>query len=657
MIAHAFISGQVGKAVYENDGRLFLLGVEDDAVPIECRAGDANIYFTSGAEFTTLPPGKTDLSTIKDTLLASTISYRALNSLLGGLDGDLESEVRQLSIEEAEETLSSNSRSYSFVKSRLLARPLPEEADVQAAVILAEKAKAYKVKSLYLKTLESQDVIIGIMEIWAHSAPKFFKSEEEMDEGERLFVDMGVFADMIACINSGDAGGLDKIVLHFGTNSELKQKIPFVVHMLNAIKTEIKKRFDMRRVAAAVVQEEKEVFTSSVPTDPIERLIGDFIEGKIKTEKKKLKSLEAKGKVDIQIHEIEKFIHTGNMQKADRYLYDLIKFNLLNGKREHVGMTLCNLAKMSLTSNRIEFAKKLVEYAVKLEVLDPVIYSMKADILKRKGRFDEALAAYETAIKEFPENEVARNGYAEILKTKGRFDEALAVYEETINDFPEDAFARNGYAETLKAQGRFDDALAAYEAAIKDFPENAIVRTGRLSLLILSNKFDEANSNLFKGEPVSRHDWINYHISAMYYLKRDEIDKAITMFVHGLKHNPWQDSKSYFAKALGFAKIKQKKFDEAEEVLTCERLNFDITDKGTCLVLRLHAQAGLNLSDAANTINELENISNPRIVNLAVYISRRYKLGKEKDAQLSTDEIEALDRQIEAEEEFLLLAA
>ncbi len=144
----------------------------------------------------------------------------------------------------------------------------------------------------------------------------------------------------------------------------------------------------------------------------------------------------------------------------------------------------------------------------------------------------------------------------------------------------------------------------------------------------------------------------------MYYLKRGEIDRAITMFEHGLKHNPWQDSKSYFAKALGFAKIKQKKFDEAEEILTCERLNFDISQKGTCLVLRLHAQAELNLSDdTANTIAELENISNPHIVNLAVHISRRYKLGKEKDTYLSTDEIEALDRQIKAEEEFLLLAA
>ncbi len=257
MIANAFISGQVGKAIYEKDGGLFLLGIENDAVPIECRAGNANIYFICGAEFTALPPGKTDLTTIKDTLLASTISYRALNSLLGGLDEDLESEARQLSIEEAEETLGSNSRAYSFVKSRLLARPLPEEADIQAAVILAEKAKAYKVKSLYLKTLKSQDVIKGIMEIWAHSAPNFFKSEEEMDEGEKLFVDMGVFADMIACINSGDAGGLDKIVLHFGTNSELKQKIPFVVRILNAIKTEIKKRFDVQRVVAQTFKRKK----------------------------------------------------------------------------------------------------------------------------------------------------------------------------------------------------------------------------------------------------------------------------------------------------------------------------------------------------------------------------------------------------------------
>ena len=54
----------------------------------------------------------------------------------------------------------------------------------------------------------------------------------------------------------------------------------------------------------------------------------------------------------------------------------------------------------------------------------------------------------------------ARNGRAETLRALGRYDEALAAYDRTVEDFPQDAFARNGYAVVLGELDRFNEARA-----------------------------------------------------------------------------------------------------------------------------------------------------------------------------------------------------
>ena len=732
MIDQVFIAGNIGKAIYTEGGRAFIVGIEDHGGSLECRVGDLNLFFDYCTEFELIPGSGIDLHSIKKTLQEKTLAQRALSLTISGFDRDLSTATRSLSIEAVEELLQAENI-HSFVRNRLLARPLTEESDINIAISLAESLNTSKVKNIYDEIIKSQESIQMLLDVWKNVAPDFFNSAEEMAEGEKVLIENGVFTDIVFVINVSDSQGLEKIVLRYGTDMALKIKLPTVARLLNSIKAEIKKKiFFQYNTAVYYEHDEGECEKEFLATvDPISKLIRDFVENeasfsekKYKKRYKQLNAHEAKNKVDRQIEEINRLIHLGNINNARKYLYDLILFNLNNGKKEHVGMTLCNLAKSALDANQGELAEELVDYAFKLEVEDAVIWTTKSEVLKIKGllkealdtyektiirfpadeiilcgraevlkelgrldnalaaydetikefpssvvarngraevlkelgRLDNALAAYDEIIKEFPSSVVARNGRAEVLKELGRLDNALAAYDEIIKEFPSDVVARSGRAEVLKELGRLDNALAAYDETIKEFPSDVVARNGRISVLLLLDKFDGVQTDLHEETLISKHDWIRYHIMAMYYLKNDQFDEAIRCLEYGYVNVPWRKSRNYFATALGFARIRKKEYNKALDVLNCSLSVLNLYQQLRCLVLLCHAQAGLNnLPEASMTIAKLRNISVPYIVKLRNYLAMRYNLDKDVNINLTDEQTADLDKQIEEEEFHLAL--
>jgi tetratricopeptide (TPR) repeat protein len=96
-----------------------------------------------------------------------------------------------------------------------------------------------------------------------------------------------------------------------------------------------------------------------------------------------------------------------------------------------------------------------------------------------EGQFDQALAAYNEAIRLFPADVGAYNGRAKTLRRMARYEEALATYEEAIGRFPADIAACNARAEVLSDMGRFEEALATYEETIRRFPDDIAAFNGR----------------------------------------------------------------------------------------------------------------------------------------------------------------------------------
>ena len=495
MIEEVYISGKIGKAIYKKAGRYFSVGVDESDGPYECRPGDLSFFRDCHPEFSIATTPNINLQKIRELLDADRQAHRALTLTISVFDGKLREQTRLLSIEAAEELLQDQTV-YTFVRNRFLARLLPKSADLDGALALSKNLNTPKINQLYKEALASQKAIAVVLEVWKTVAATFFDDEEQI-EAENVFIEMGVFAEMVTAVVSNDIQKLSLLVVAFGSNADFNKKLPAGTRstaILNEIKSQISNKISFSYQKHAFKEVEQEASPEFEETDPIAQLILSYDKGtnKSKAKQKFLRPDDAKSKVDKQIEAIVPLIKQGDLNRATGFIYDLVEFQLGQRKKKYLAMTLCSLAKTAMDVHELETSEKLLGYALLLNVEDEVIWNSQAELFRKNGLFNEALNIYKKTIEHFPKDEVARNGRAEVLKDLNHLPEALAAYEETIKRFPEDVVAQNGRAEVLKDLNHLPEALAAYEETIKRFPENVVAQTGRAEVLKDLNRLNDA---------------------------------------------------------------------------------------------------------------------------------------------------------------------
>ena len=93
--------------------------------------------------------------------------------------------------------------------------------------------------------------------------------------------------------------------------------------------------------------------------------------------------------------------------------------------------------------------------------------------MRDRGRFHEAITAYNRAIALRPDYADAHNNLGVALKDLGRFDEAITVHNRAIALRPDYAEAHNNLGVALKEQGRFDEAMDSCHHALRLKPDLA----------------------------------------------------------------------------------------------------------------------------------------------------------------------------------------
>ncbi|MCE2928685.1 MAG: tetratricopeptide repeat protein [Candidatus Caenarcaniphilales bacterium] len=112
--------------------------------------------------------------------------------------------------------------------------------------------------------------------------------------------------------------------------------------------------------------------------------------------------------------------------------------------------------------------RQAIEQLRLASVLDKTIITRLklANLLHSQNNLYEALAEYQTILKEDPNNLSALLGAANNFRTLGFKEEAAAMYKETLNHYPNDLFANYNYGLLMQESKNLDEAKSHYEKVI-----------------------------------------------------------------------------------------------------------------------------------------------------------------------------------------------
>lgn len=124
-------------------------------------------------------------------------------------------------------------------------------------------------------------------------------------------------------------------------------------------------------------------------------------------------------------------------------------------------------------------------------------------------RYEEALAAYDQAIKRAPSNGMFAGMFADYHSYRGsalqelkRHQEALDAYEHALQLNPNYADAYNGKGNALWSLERSEEALVAYERAIQLNPNNGMFHNNKGLLLKTMSRLAEAEQAFKKAQEL-----------------------------------------------------------------------------------------------------------------------------------------------------------
>ncbi len=499
----AVISGRAGRALVLEGNSLKSFDVDDPSQLVFRRQSDLPYLLGETQDLRIIE--NTDLESIQQELKLECDCNLTLDLTLISLDSELPDDIRKEALEGLDELLA-DSRVVERLENILYARPLPEDADLPGALNLCDGAPLSNTLALLHRFEQRQSLISEVSQAWDAIPTKIFGGYDRQAEFQYLAVRQGLFRALVLTRET------QSTIATFLLNARLNKSIRQAHNHRQALQQWVSPFLQQTEAPKVVHEIEEEFETESSPRRRHGRRVG-IDRAAILKEVNKKKAI------------IEETIQRRDLDRARELVNELVGYQLSNGEPVHAAKSLCDLAikakELGMSSLQLELTDRAIYIApddawswaqygdalLNMERLDDALEAYhqadafsagviakkgRAEVLKAQSRLDEALAAYDEVISDYPEDVVAKNGRAEVLKAQGRLDEALAVYDEVISDYPEDVFAKNGRAEVLKAQSRLDEALAAYDEVISDYPEDVFAKKGRAGVLKAQGRLDEA---------------------------------------------------------------------------------------------------------------------------------------------------------------------
>jgi len=154
----------------------------------------------------------------------------------------------------------------------------------------------------------------------------------------------------------------------------------------------------------------------------------------------------------------------------------------------------------------------------------------RAGELRARGRFEEALAAFDEAIARRPTYAEAHNGRGIVLSNLARPNDAIDGFDRAIALKPDYAEAYNNRGIVLQDLNRPEDALASFDRAIELSPDNARVYNNRGVTLQELRRFEEALAGFDQAIALKPDYAEAYYNRGMVFQDLKRFDDALASF-------------------------------------------------------------------------------------------------------------------------------
>ncbi len=168
----------------------------------------------------------------------------------------------------------------------------------------------------------------------------------------------------------------------------------------------------------------------------------------------------------------------------------------------------------------------------------PVVHSLpeaqawvkKGSELHTQGRYDEAIAHFDKALKLYPRLARAWAGKGLASNALGQYEEAIHCYDESLRLDPRDAAAWHDKANTLCAVGRLEGGLNCYNEALIIDPRNAKAWNNKGICLASLGRPEEAIPCCEKAIALDRSYATAWHAKAVIEERLGRIQDAVAAY-------------------------------------------------------------------------------------------------------------------------------
>ncbi len=166
------------------------------------------------------------------------------------------------------------------------------------------------------------------------------------------------------------------------------------------------------------------------------------------------------------------------------------------------GITLLLSGMSFIQAKKWDTAETLWTHNIKHYPQVAYAYSNRGLYYQEIGQTEKALADFSSAAA-IEDDIHALIGKATILRKQGRYDEAMADLDKILTREPDNQYALNGKANVFFAQQRYQDAVNVYSTGLQAYPRDLDMLANRAAANFYLRQYDAALADLNKAERIN----------------------------------------------------------------------------------------------------------------------------------------------------------